>query len=177
MPATFSQAGAVEMPSGNVLVAAKGGHGSGSGSGSGSKTSGGSVSNSPGSGPGSSDSRSNASPASGKHNPSQDQTQTTERLETRQSAPDKVNGRQANRVMENALGTLKQIREQTMDQARMGEKWQELRGQINQIKEQRKLRQVTGEEAKIMLRNCLELAKERQNLEEQENLLKDLIIT
>lgn len=64
-----------------------------------------------------------------------------------------------------------------MDQARMGEKWQELRGQINQIKEQRKLRQVTGEEAKIMLRNCLELAKERQNLEEQENLLKDLIIT
>lgn len=87
---------------------------------------GGSVSNSPGSGPGSPDSRSNASPASGKHNPSQNQTQTTERLETRQSAPDKVNGRQANRVMENALGTLKQIREQTMDQARMGEKWQEL---------------------------------------------------
>ena len=153
LPAAFNQAGAAETPSGSVSVLTQGDSGSGTGSGT----------------------SSDASSLSSNQNPSQNQAQPTERVKTRENAPDKVSGQQASRVMENARGTLKQIREQTRDQA--GEKWQELREQINQVKEQRKLQQITMEEAKIMIRESLELAKEQQNLEEQENSLKDLIET
>lgn len=157
LPAAFNPAGAAENPSDSILVLAKGGNGGGSSSGEGS-----------GSAP-------DTKRASDRQAPSQKQPQFTKRVETRQNAPDEANGQQANRVMENARGTLKQIKEQTMDQARTMEKWQELQGQIDQIKEQAKLRRVTREQAKSMLRECLELAREQQNLEEQENCLKDLI--
>ncbi|MCL6634396.1 MAG: hypothetical protein K6T29_01335 [Peptococcaceae bacterium] len=151
LPAAFSQA-AAETPSDRVTLAAKGGNGHGPKPGSST-------------GPG-------TDSASGKQTPSQNQVQATERLEARKNAPDKVKGQSENRIMENARGTLKQIREQTGEQSLAGEKWQELRGQINQIKE---LRQVTKEEARAMIRECLELAKEKQNLAEQERYLEDLV--
>lgn len=167
LPAAFNQAGAAETPSDSVLVLAQGGAGHGSSSGSGASSGVGSdTSSSVGSG---------TSSAPDKQAPSQNQTQTNERVEARENAPDKVNVREANRVMENTRDTLKQIREQSGNQALAGEKWQDLRGQISQVKEQCKLRQVTREEAKVMVRDCLELAREQQNLEEQENCLEDLV--
>ncbi|MHB1043986.1 MAG: copper amine oxidase N-terminal domain-containing protein [Eubacteriales bacterium] len=155
LPAAFNQAGAAETPSDSVLVLAQVGAGSGFGASSGI----GSVTSS----------------APDKQAPSQNQTQTNERVEARENAPDQVNVREANRVMENARDTLKQIREQSGNQALAEEKWQDLRGQISQVKEQYKLRQVTREEAKVMVRDYLELAREQQNLEGQENCLEDLV--
>jgi len=155
LPAAISQA-AAEIPPDSVMYA-KGGNGHGSNSGAGSNSS--------------SSSKSNANLGSAKNDSSQNQTETTRRVETRKNTPDKVNGQQSNQVMENARGTLKQIREQTAT----GNKWQELRGQLSQVKEQYKLRQVTREEAKSMIRESLTLAVEQQNLEEQENCLEDLV--
>ncbi|MCG9969029.1 copper amine oxidase N-terminal domain-containing protein [Pelotomaculum terephthalicicum JT] len=145
-PVTFNQA-AADIPPDSVLYAKGGNSHGGSNSGAGPNSS-----------------------SSSKSNASQNQTQTAEQVQTRKNTPDKVNGQHSNRIMENARGTLKQIQEQTAT----GDRWQEMRGQLSQVKEQYKSRQVTREEAKALLNESLTLAEEQQNLEEQENCLEDL---